>query len=475
MTARAIHWHEGMFLRPHHMQAAQRHLEHLSRTGDKWDLNYNWGLRHILIDREALANHRLVIHTLQARLRDGTLVSIPEDGTLAARELKEVLDRETQVMAYLALPLVRLGRANVGGNSQETAGRYFLDTQEVEDENTGLNPQLLQVRLVNMRVVFSSEEQTGFELLPLARIEKSSEATTAPQVQASYIPPLLACDAWRVLQIDIIQAIYDRIGKKIEALANQVLSRGIALESQAPADILTVNHLRILNEAYALLGILAFVEGRHPLEVYLELCRLVGQLSIYSDERRPPGLPRYDHDDLGGCFYQVKIYLDKLLSLIIEPEYKQRPFLGAALSMKVDLDRTWLEPSQQMFVGVWSSLPSKDCVSLMTTAGKLDTKLGSFDRVEKIFKDGLPGLKFTHTPHPPRALPQSDGLVYFQVSRDSQLDEWKFVEKTSTLALRLNEKTIVGNIQGERTLTIRTPPSNTTATFRFTLFVVANL
>src|SRR4051794_26608005 len=75
MTARAIHWHEGMFLRPHHLQAAQRHLEQVSNTGDKWDLNYNWGLRRIAIDREALANHRLVIHSLQARLRDGTLIS----------------------------------------------------------------------------------------------------------------------------------------------------------------------------------------------------------------------------------------------------------------------------------------------------------------------------------------------------------------------------------------------------------------
>src|SRR5581483_8681683 len=87
MTARAVHWHEGMFLRPQHLQAAQRHTAHLSTVGDKWDLHYNWGLRDIDLDLEALANHRLVVRSLRARLRDGTLVSVPEDGLLPAVEL----------------------------------------------------------------------------------------------------------------------------------------------------------------------------------------------------------------------------------------------------------------------------------------------------------------------------------------------------------------------------------------------------
>jgi hypothetical protein len=63
--------------------AATRHAWQLGSLGDKWDLHYNWGLRSIELDAAALANHRLVIGALKARLRDGTLVSIPEDGSLA--------------------------------------------------------------------------------------------------------------------------------------------------------------------------------------------------------------------------------------------------------------------------------------------------------------------------------------------------------------------------------------------------------
>src|SRR5262245_22386414 len=80
MTARLVHWHEGMFLRPHHLQAAQRYWAHQGMLGEKWDLHYNWGLRAIDLDLDALSNYRCVVRQLRARLRDGTLVSIPEDG-----------------------------------------------------------------------------------------------------------------------------------------------------------------------------------------------------------------------------------------------------------------------------------------------------------------------------------------------------------------------------------------------------------
>jgi hypothetical protein len=62
-------------------------------------------------------------------------------------------------------------------------------------------------------------------------------------------------------------------------------------------------------------------------------------------------------------------------------------------------------------------------------------------------------------------------LIYFKVDRESQQDEWANVQKSLTLALRLNEHRIAGNIQGQRVLTIKTTNSQTTA-LQFTLYVV---
>jgi type VI secretion system protein ImpJ len=470
MASRPVHWHEGMFLRPHHFQAAQRHEAAQRDRGDRWDLHYNWGLRSVDINQAALANHRFVIQSLQARLRDGTLIALPEDAAPPALDLKTPLENQRSLMVLLAVPALRVGRANVSEDGQAEGGRFLLDTQDVEDENTGLNPQPVEVRRLNVRLLPSSgEEPAGYEVLPIARIEKSADADAVPRLDVSYIPPLLACDAWPPLQVGILRALYDRIGTKIDLLANQVRSRGISAESQVGEDARIVGQLRALNEAYAVLNIMAFADGVHPFAAYLELCRLVGRLSIFGETRRPPELPHYDHDDLGRCFYQVKVYLDGLLGLVVEPDWLQRPFRGAALRMQVPLEPAWLEPAWQMFVGVQSPLPAEQCITLLTTPGQLDMKIGSSDRVDQIYDYGQAGLKFTHRPQP-RALPVVPGLIYFQVDREAQTAEWQHVQKSLTLAVRLNEQRIVGSIQDEQALTIR--HAGQTTTLRFTLYVV---
>jgi len=466
MTTRAVHWHEGMFIRPQHFQTAQRDWAYLVDRSEKWDVHYNWGLRAIELDLDALANYRGVVRSLRARLRDGTLLAIPEDGLLPAIDLKEGFTSESSLTLYLAIPVLHLGRANIGADG----ARFRVDTQELEDENTGVNPQAVQVRLPNVKLLLSNQDHTGYEVLPIARIQKSSRAEATPELDTSYIPPVLACDAWKPLAADILQGVYDRIGKKIEILAGQVTSRGITFDSHAQGDPLIFAQLRELNEAYAPLGILAFAQGVHPLTAYIELCRIVGQLAIFGGTRRPPELPRYDHDDLGGCFFGIKHHLDALLNIFVEPEYKERPFLVAGLRMQVTLEPAWLASDWQMYIGVRSPLEPEECIRLLTRPGQLDMKIGSSERVDTIFRMGEAGLRVVHSPRAPRALPSIPGQIYFQVQRDASPSEWQDVQRSLTLAIRLNERLIAGNIQGQRVLTIKA--GGQTTTLEFTLYML---
>jgi type VI secretion system protein ImpJ len=469
MTTPAVHWHEGMFLRPHHFLAAHRHWQAQATLGAKLDLHHNWGIRSIDLDRDALGNNRFVVRALRARLRDGTIVSVPEETALPAIDLKPLLQARGEVTVFLAVPIVLPGRPNV--SRDPAAGvRYLQGELSLEDENTGVNPQPLQFRRLNLRLLVSGDDQTGFEVLSLARIVKSGRADAAAQLDESYIPPVLALDAWPPLFSGVIQGIYDRIGKKIELLATQVLARGITFDSHGQGDPMTFAQLRELNEAYSALGVLGFIDGVHPLTAYVELARLVGQLAIFGETRRPPSLPRYDHDDLGTCFYRAKQYLDDLLDLLIEPNYKERAFVGAGLRMQVALETNWLESVWDMYIGVLSPLDPEECIRMLTRPGQLDMKIGSSDRVDTVYRMGLPGLRFTHSPHPPRALPTAPGLIYFQIRRETSEGEWNNVQKSLTLAIRLNENLVAGNIQGQRVLSIRTGGQSTT--LQFTLYVV---
>lgn len=474
MTARLVHWHEGMFLRPHHFQAGSRYLAQELARGTNWNLHHDWGVRRLELDRDALTNHRFVVRSLRARLRDGTLVSVPEDGELSALVLQAAFEREPTITVLLAVPSLRVGKANVSADRGEGA-RYSVTTEETEDENTGINPQLLQTRRLNLQLLLSTQDQTGYEVMPLARIEKAPRADARPQLDEAYIPPLLAADAWPPLQAGILQNLHDRVGKKLDLLTEQVHARGIDFDSTAQGERLLFEQLRVLNQALAVLGITAFAEGIHPLAMYLDLCQLVGALAAFGEARRVPKLPPYDHDDLGGCYHAVKHHLDALLDAFVEPAYKERPFVGAGLRMQVALESMWLEPGWQLYLGVDSPLETDECVRLLTKPGGLDMKVGSSERVDQLFRLGQAGLKFAHTPQRPAALPQRPGLIYFQIGRESGQAEWVNVQKSLSLALRLNETRIAGKIQDQRRLTITNPgrEAGGQTTLQFTLFAVA--
>ena len=122
-----------------------------------------------------------------------------------------------------------------------------------------------------------------------------------------------------------------------------------------------------------------------------------------------------------------------------------------------------------MFIGGHSPrLTAAECVRLLTRGGLLDMKMGSAGRVEEIFKYGSPGLKFEYKAGPPGVLPS--GRTYLQVSRASQQEEWQDVQKSLTLAIRLNEKHIQGSIQGQQELRIAI--AGQTHTMQFNLYVL---
>jgi type VI secretion system protein ImpJ len=470
MSERAVHWHEGMFLRPHQLQTAQRYNSHQLFLTSAWDHTYYWGLRRFDLDRNALANHRFVVNRLQLRLRDGTLVEA-DNASLPALDLRPHMERESVLTISLAVPVVALTRANVASpTSNGLGGRYLVESVHLEDENTGINPQHIQVRRLNLKLLTSNQDERGYETLKLATIEKSGGADATPQIHQPYIPPLLACDSWDPLKKGILQAVFDLLGRKIELLSDQMVTRGITVESQSAGDARIVGQLSIMNEIYALLNIIAFAEGIHPLTAYYELCRAVGQLCIFKSPHRPPRLPLYDHDNLGFCFWQVKKHLDALIEDVAPPEYEVVPFEGVGKRMQVTLQPRWLLTQWHMFVGVKSSLDVNEVNSLLTR-GQLDMKIGSAEKVERIFLQGLQGLRFSYNDKPPRALPSSAGLIYYQVSRDSE--EWANVQQSLTLAIRLNEKRIAGDIQGKRILTITRANGQPTA-MDFALYIVRN-
>lgn len=469
MRTLPVYWHEGMFLRPHHFQASDRFWTDYTRQSSRWDSPYNWGIRRIDIDRNALKNYRFVVSSLQARMRDGAIIRVPQDCSLRELDLHAAFESNDQVEVMLAVPTLEVGRQNVGGTNEDDK-RFRVETDSrVPDENDGKNDRPLQFRRLNLTLLLTGQDTAGYETLPIAMLTRSTQGDTAPILNRSFIPPLLASEAWPELRNDILQPIYYKIGSLVRDLGGTVRDREISFQDTDPEARLMFEQVRILNEAASVARILARTDGLHPLVPFTELCRLIGQLAIFGSDRVCPELVDYDHDDLGGGFFELKRILDQLLNMIgADRKFQQRPFSGHGLQMRVEMDEPWMATGWQMYVGVESNLASGEVIALLTS-GQMNMKIASSDRVEEVYSLGHRGMIFRYEPQPPRVLPITKKDTYFSIERSP--DEWPFVQRTRKVAIRLNERLLSGDLEGKRDVMIRGQPGKQPI-MRFTLYVI---
>jgi type VI secretion system protein ImpJ len=485
MRYRSINWHEGLFLRSHHFQATERHLVEQQATSERWDHPCNYGIVSIEFSKESITNYKFQVHHLSARLRDGTLIEIGSGETLDRIELKESLlgekdavvgldaafEKHAVVRVLLAVPNLNLGRRNLAREGSAEILRHTESVIPVQDENDGGNDQDISFRDLNVRFMLSTQDLSGYETIPIAQICRSGEGEVAPQLDAEYIPPVVSIDAWRGLSRDIVRGCFDLVSRKAEVLGQQIVNRGVGLDSQHPGDLERILMLAELNQARSVLGVLAMAPGVHPLVAYTEMCRVAGQLSLFGAGRQAADMPQYDHDNLGPIFRQVLNRITELIYTVRDYEFEQRYFVGVGLGMQISLDPKWFNSDYEWYIGVnKGDLSRQECLDLLSP-GQLDWKFGSSRQVEVLFKQRAEGLSLTAVERPVRALPARPEWVYYEVPRNDK-PAWRDVQETQTLALRLRDSLITNfdKLQGERSIAISSRGKR--ATLQFALFAV---
>ena len=187
----------------------------------------------------------------------------------------------------------------------------------------------------------------------------------------------------------------------------------------------------------------------------MELCEVVGKLSIFSEARRVVELLPYDHDDLYRIFSDIRLKIEGLLNSVANYEYEQRFFVGVGMGMQVSLEPKWFNSNWQWYIGVkQTELSEQECRDLLS-AGQLDWKLGSARQVEFLFKQRASGLQIVHVNRAISALPHRHEWLYYEVPRQES-PAWKDVQATQTLAMRLKDSLILNSerLQGEQTLIV---------------------
>jgi type VI secretion system protein ImpJ len=483
-----VHWSEGLFLRPHHFQAMERaSAERLALTAEAIN-PCSYGVVHLEIDATALANRKVVLRRCQARLRDGTLVwleqgeepdrldlrDVCEQLASLSSEVGEALEADDTIRLFLAVPRFNPTSANVSPPGQADRTREMLVRQLIQDDTSGGNDQEIEFRQLNVQLKLSTEDLSGFEVLPIAQIRRAGNREASPEIDNTYFPPMLAIDAWPALGLDIVRGTYDLISRKAELLSEQAVSRRVGFSSSEPGDLDRLIMLSRLLEAQAALRVVAFAPGVHPRDAYRELCRVAGQLAVFEPDRSLGELPLYDHDNLSGIFRTVKDRIEVMIGRVVALEFEQRYFTGSGKALlSVTMEPKWLRSDWSCYVGVQhGELPAAECQRLLSGNAHLDWKLGSTEDVDRLFRLGLPGLELFPLDRPPRALPARSGWLYYRIGTDNPA--YKSAQLTESLAIRVRDSSVVDadNMAGRRRLEVSF--DGRIAAMEFAIFAVPN-
>lgn len=484
-----VHWSEGMFLVPQHFQAADAHWDEAIRQRGQWDGPYYYGVHRIEISPTALESKRFQLNVCEARFKDGACISYGAGmgpgqpsttvgaaaAALPAVGLEEAFARADVARVYLALPSQRSGQASENENG--AVDRFRVASRPLMDE-AGDTEEDVEFREFNARLMVVPHDPglrgeppqlQGYDLLQIAQVKRTGEKRPTPELSENFFPPVLAIDAWPPLGRELILGLFDRIGAKLEELSTNIAQRGIGADTQHAGDVQRMFRLSRLYEAHTSLNVLCHAQGVHPFVAYHELCRTLGQLSVFHPDLKAPEIPAYDHEDLAGIFQKIREQIEFLLDGMVD-RYQCVFFIGEGRGMSARLRPEWLGAAWQWYVGVrHNELNDAECRALLR---QLDWKLGSEGEVEVYFNNRVKGLGLVDILAAPAAIPAGQEWSFYQVQREGPA--WEGVSRERTLALRVKDMLIANKkeLTGGRDLLLALPPNARKVLIQFALFAV---
>tara|TARA_R110002049_G_scaffold4601_2_gene31733 strand:+ start:18642 stop:20108 length:1467 start_codon:yes stop_codon:yes gene_type:complete len=478
----AVHWHEGLFLRPHHLQAWDRHWHESNTASQRWQNPYSYGLASMTVNSDALASGFFQIDSIRAKMPEGTLVELtagestervdlrPSFAGTGTAEGSIAIDAGNSVDVFLAVPRLQLGSPNVAEGDRREGSRFHQLQLHVPDEADGASVEPVVFRRVNASLRLSTDDLTGYDVLRIAKVSRGTVGGAIAELDDRYVPPLLDCAAWSLLRQKTLRPIHDMVMLKSELLAKLVNEHSVRMDAEQPGDLQRILMLQTLNQAAAVLGVLNQSGGVHPWNAYVELSRIAGALDLFSESKSAQVIDAYDHDSIGPLFHGLKARIESRLASVGQNAYQQRYFTGTGLGMHVGLDPQWLTRDWKFVLGVRRGKLTSKGLDTILSPGFLDWKIGSARQVEMLYTKRAPGLDLTPMRDVPRILPSQADWSFFELSGHGAA--WTDVLDTGTIAIRLREQLIDNprELPGNQTLHVRM--NDRRASLQFAIFAI---
>lgn len=441
-----IHWHEGLFLQPHHLQSFARELAENGWRERRHAWAYPYGVIDCRISSDSLENMLVRIDRLQAVMPSGLGIDVPGNTDVPALDVKRAMQMSGGGFTVsLAVPLWQSGRANTvdprsGGGADDARVKRMYKVSEVSraDENTGENIQPVLVRRINARLVVDGEDTSDMEVLPLVRIAASAEDSTVPRPDARFVPPCMTINGSSWLR-GMLRDLASAVEASRKELVNQLTRGGFVAEALRGPQMLQMMRLSTLNQFAGRLPTLfaggaAGGAGITPLAAYLELRELLGALAALTPERDPFEAPKYDHDEPGVVFAELDRKIRPLLRGDVQKRFLQTPFVMDAGVLAAQLADEHFSQPNGYYLGIRTKM---DATKLARVVENQDL----FKLMPKsMIKLNIFGVRLVEERHPPLELPSSTDLHYFRLDVGQSTKMWERIQSDKTMALRWAEQ-----------------------------------
>ena len=424
-------WAEGMFLRPHHLQTAERYREEALQREIQRIQPFYFGLQSLDVAPDQLENFVFEIRDVSLKLKDGTALSSDSTLRISPRSFKNELDKASgRMRVFVGVPVMRESAPNTFAPGEGPAGvdrRYVAENAEALDENTGSNPQPVGVRRCNGKLFFGAESQEGYECLEVAVVERSGSGRNFPVLSREFIPSLTELGASRTIQA-LCDGVTNRIEAKHRLLLTDVAQGRLAITSDGTSGWQAIIKLQILGSFLFLFQQLTKIPRIHPFHVYTEFARLAGELSIFDDGKIPVKIPVYDHEKLGPCFHETCRVIEALLEKIVASRFVKVDFVLREDLLVADLLEEWLASQTEVFLAIEAEMEEKDLRGRIVTM-----KLGTVRDIPVLRQRRLFGLDLELLKRTPAGLPQREDYFYFKIEKEGPY--WANVVRDRNVAL----------------------------------------
>jgi type VI secretion system protein ImpJ len=406
-----VHWSEGLFLRPHHLQQADRYLENAIESRTRHVTPYPWGFAAVEIDRDLAHQGKFALRRAAGVMPDGGLFDFPAESPPPAPI--DVPESATGQVIWLTAPARSENSREVGPLAGESATRYVIGTETVIDSTSHLRiEEEIEVAYPRLAYEIRKTQKPGFVSLPAAKLVEVHDKTLI--FDEKFAPPLLLVGAHATVE-GWLDRVIGWIGAKLDELARYASdpTAGGGLQS---ADYLM---LQMLNRESPVLAHFRRTRSVHPERLYEELLRVAGELATFATpERRAREYETYVHDDLEKSFAPVLRDIQDFLSAQLDRRAIRLELIERAPNAYVSTikDRT-LFRNASFILEVSARRPLNEIQSSLPAY----LKVGPNTKMNEIVHAHLPGVPLVHLPTPPPQIRAITDHVYFYLDRTSPL------------------------------------------------------